>query len=297
MARVIPILQVDAFATRPFSGNPAGVVLDADFLSDEDMRQIAREMNVSETAFTSPAQSAGADLRLRWFSPTGCEVRFCGHATVAATHALVESGRLRGEGIVFETLGGLIGVRVERAAGRAVAWLEPALPTCVPYPGDTETVLGALGVTTLGGWASPALTSEGDVLLPMPSFAELRSLAPDSSAMTRVAAAQSLRGLCAVALEGMDPGSRTHSRFFAPHLGIPEDPVTGSVHAAIPVWLWESGVMGNDSNSVRFTAEQGDIVGRPGRLQIEVLQKDRRPTLVRVGGEAVTVVSGTIRLL
>ena len=94
----------------------------------------------------------------------------------------------------------------------------------------------------------------------------------------------------------MWPGSRTHSRFFAPHLGIPEDPVTGSVHAAIPVWLWEAGVLRAEGGIARFTAEQGDGLGRPGRLRIELSLEGGRPARVRVGGEAVTVLTGTLRL-
>jgi PhzF family phenazine biosynthesis protein len=296
MARAIPILQVDAFATRPFGGNPAGVVLDADALSVSDMQRIAAEMNVAETAFVSATAAAGADLRLCWFTPSGHEIAFCGHATVATAHALAEAGRLRGDRVVFDTLGGLLPARAERGDSRLVIWLEPPLPECRPYAGAVRDVLHTLGVTALGDWARPALTSERDLLLPMPALAPLERLSPDLSALARAATAERLRGVCAVAREGVDPGSRTHSRFFAPHLGIPEDPVTGSVHAAIPVWLWEAGILPVEGGIARFTAEQGDCLGRPGRLRIELGVEGGRPARVRVGGEAVTVLTGTLRL-
>ena len=95
MSGVVEIWQVDAFTARPFGGNPAGVVLDAVELSDEQMRKIAAEMNVAETAFVTPASRPDHDLRLRWFTPSGKEITFCGHATVATAHVLVETRRLR----------------------------------------------------------------------------------------------------------------------------------------------------------------------------------------------------------
>jgi len=296
MPRSVPVVQVDAFTGQPFGGNPAAVVLDADRLSTLDMQRIAAEMNVPETAFLSRADGPGSGLRLRWFTPTGHEVAFCGHATVATVHALRESGGLRENRITFETAGGPLPVRVEPHGARVVIWLEPALPRCSGYTGELADVLAALGVATLGGWAPPALTSDGDLLVPMPALAPLRRLAPDLGAVSRAAAAEKLRGICAVALEGVDPGSKTHSRFFAPHLGIAEDPVTGSVHAALPVWLREAGHLAGDGEVIRFTAEQGDGLGRPGRLTVELGVERGRPARVRVGGEAVTTLTGRLRL-
>jgi len=295
MPRSVPVVQVDAFTARPFSGNPAGVVLDADELSTLDMQRIAAEMNVSETAFLSRAAGPGSGPRLRWFTPTGHEVAFCGHATVATVHALRESGGLRENRITFETVGGPLAVQVELGA-RVMIWLEPALPRCSGFTGELGDVLAALGIATLGGWAPPALTSEGDLLVPMPALAPLRRLAPDLGALSRTAAAGKLRGICAVALEGVDPSSKTHSRFFAPHLGVAEDPVTGSVHAALPVWLRQAGHLAGDGEVIRFVAEQGDGLGRPGRLTVELSLERGRPARVRVGGEAVTTLTGRLRL-
>ena len=291
MPRSVPVVQVDAFTARPFSGNPAGVVLDADELSTLDMQRIAAEMNVSETAFLSRAAGPGSGPRLRWFTPTGHEV-----ATVATVHALRENGGLRENRITFATAGGPLPVRVEPDGARVVIWLEPALPRCAPYPGELVDVLAALGVATFGGWAPPALTSDGDLLVPMPALAPLRRLAPDLGALSRTAAAGKLRGICAVALEGVDPSSKTHSRFFAPHLGVAEDPVTGSVHAALPVWLRQAGHLAGDGEVIRFIAEQGDGLGRPGRLTVELCVERGRPARVRVGGEAVTTLTGRLRL-
>lgn len=298
MSRSVEIWQVDAFTTRPFSGNPAGVVLDASGLSDAEMQKIAAEMNVAETAFVTPATQPGHDFRLRWFTPSGKEITFCGHATVATGHLLAATGRLSRDRVVFDTLGGTLPVAVAATPERVVIWLEPALPTCAPYPEALGPVLRALGVSAegVGSWARPALTGERDLLIPAAGLAVLKALAPDMSRLARLGDERRIRGFCLTARETLDRDSLIHSRFFAPHYGIPEDPVTGSVHASIPVWLWEAGVLKADGGIARFQAEQGDSLGRPGRLQAELYLTDGQAARVRVGGQAVTVLSGRLRL-
>ena len=298
MSRVVEIWQVDAFTTRPFSGNPAGVVLDADGLSDAEMQKIAAEMNVAETAFVTPATRPGHDLRLRWFTPSGKEITFCGHATVATGHLLAETGRLSQDRVVFDTLGGTLPVALAVTAERIVVWLEPALPGCAPYVEALPPVLDALRISAegVGSWARPALTGERDLLIPAAGLEVLKSLAPDMARLARLGDERRIRGFCLTSRETLDRDSLIHSRFFVPHYGIPEDPVTGSVHAAIPVWLWEAGVLKAEQEVARFQAEQGDFLGRPGRLQVELHVADGRPARVRVGGRAVTVLTGSIRV-
>lgn len=298
MSRRVEIWQVDAFATRPFAGNPAGVVLDAGGLSDEQMQKIAAEMNVAETAFVTPTTVPGHDLRLRWFTPAGKEITFCGHATVATAHLLAETGRLKRDRVIFDTLGGTLPVAVTPGPQGAVIWLEPALPACADYTEPLGPILQALGVPGdgLGSWARPALTPERDLLLPAAGLAVLKALAPDMSRLARLGEERRLRGVCLTARETVDRDSLIASRFFAPHYGIPEDPVTGSVHAAIPLWLWDAGLLRAEGSVARFQAEQGDFLGRPGRLTLELHLVNGEPARVRVGGRAVTVLSGTLRV-
>lgn len=298
MTHVLEIFQVDAFTSRPFGGNPAGVVLNAEGLTDEQMQRIAAEMNVAETAFVTPTTRAGADLRLRWFTPTGKEVTFCGHATVATVHVLVETGRVSGDRVVFDTLGGALPVAVSGTSERSVIWLEPALPACAPYHEPLAPVVEALGVPpeSLGSWARPALTPERDLLLPAVGLEVLKFLSPDTQRLARLGTAGRIRGFCLTSRETFDPDSLTHSRFFAPHYGISEDPVTGSVHASLAVWLWQGGLLSVHGDVAAFQAEQGDFLGRPGRLTVELQVVRGRPARVRVGGQAVTVLSGTIRV-
>jgi trans-2,3-dihydro-3-hydroxyanthranilate isomerase len=293
----IPIIQADVFTERPFAGNPAVAVLDADRLDPADMQRIAAEMLVPGTAFVSVSSQAGADWRLRAFTPRR-EVAYSGHTILCGTHALLESGRAVGARVTFDTPSGPVRVDVERADGRPpLMWLEPPLPACTLFEGGTVEILDALGLARagVGAWARPATTPDGDLLVPARDLATLRALEPDMRRLGALRATQHARGVCVVSRETMDAGSGSHCRFFAPHYGLPEDIVTGSVHSAIGVWLLEAGVLRAADGRALFVAEQGDGLGRPGRLQVEVTAAGGRAIRARVGGRAVTVLSGSLR--
>ena len=293
----VPILRVDAFTDRPFAGNPAGVVLDADGLAEPTMQAIAAEMNLADTAFLSGPARPGARPRLRWFTPSR-EVRYCGHATVATVHALIEAGRLAGPRVVFDTLGGELAVEVERDGAGVVIWLDPAVPELRRAPPEADAIAADLGLhpASRGTWAAAAVTPDGDLLLPAAGLAATGALAPEMGTLGQRAAAAGLRGVCVVSRETVDTGSTTHCRFFAPHFGIPEDPVTGSVHSSIAVWLLERGLLRVANGHASFVGEQGDGLGRPGRLRVRVDVTAGRATRVRVGGRAVTVMEGRLTL-
>ena len=302
MSRAVPVLHVDVFTDRPFAGNPAAAVLDADGLSEAQMQEMAAEMGKAGTAFVSAPTRSDAHRRLRMFSPTR-ELGYSGHTTIAAVHALREAGRLPGGRVTFETLSGLVRVEVEERNGEALIWLEPPRTTLSPFRGPLVEILDVLGLSAskLGSWARPALTPDTDVLLPVDDLGTLRQLAPDMTRLARLAGEHKLRGFCVVAPKGLEPASATHSRFFAPHYGVPEDLVTGSVHSSIGVWLLEAGRLRPERGLAAFTAEQGDFLGRPGRLTVEVRVEAgadgrERAARVRVGGRAVTVLSGSLRL-
>jgi PhzF family phenazine biosynthesis protein len=285
MPKSIEVVQVDAFTSRPYAGNPAVVVLRGEGLDDARMQAIAREMNLSETAFLSPARLPGAAYRLRWMTPS-VEVNFCGHATVATVHAMQEAGLLRGNRVVFETRNGLLPV----AAEDDWIWLEPAAPSIEPVHEDLKAVLAALEMprSALAAWAPPSLGGERDLLLPCATLKALGALAPDPARLTALGVKHGWRGYCLTTLETFEASSSIHSRFFAPQSGVFEDPVTGSVHASLAIYVTAAGKAPD-----RFTAEQGDFMQRPGRLRIEV---QRRSGRVRVGGQAVTVLRGALRV-
>jgi trans-2,3-dihydro-3-hydroxyanthranilate isomerase len=312
--RKTPIYQVDAFTARPFAGNPAAVVPDARGLSEAEMQRIAREMNLSETAFVFPPAD-GRPHRFRWFTPA-IEVEFCGHATLAATHVLATTGRLGalpGGRLEFpvDAKIGRLELAVEERAGRG-----PLIMIGVPisrFERVEATVLApylhALGVT--GDDLDPDLPVSRyrwKIFLPLRRLERIRTLEPDFGALRQLGRQIGLAA-CPFTLETMEPASAVHLRFFAPAAGIDEDPVTGAANAPLGAYLAQHRQLtrraaegrvqqvGRSPDVWRYVAEQGDECGRPGRPVVEVTTaEDGQPRAVRVGGEAVTVLEGTLAL-
>jgi len=261
----LPLAQIDAFASRPFEGNPAAVMPLAAWLDDGVLQNIAAENNLSETAFIV-ASSDDADFDLRWFTPTA-EVVLCGHATLASGHFVLSSEPAR-DRVRFRTRkAGMLEV------SRAGAGYELALPAWEPTPKPLREIVAALGlhdaVETL--WHPHRYG-----LVVVDSADQIRALDPDFRALAREGDV-----LTIVTAPGDD--SDIISRVFACGAGIDEDPVTGSAHAVmVPYWAKR---LGRDS----FTAYQASKRG--GRLTCR-LAGDR----VVLGGSCVTVLEGTFLL-
>ena len=257
------IYIVDAFASAPFTGNPAAACLLPAPAEAGWMQSLAAEMNLSETAFVSP-RADGWDLR--WFTPK-VEVALCGHATLASAHTLWESGRApAGERIRFLTASGWLSISHD---GSEITMDFPAKPvTPAPAPPGLDAALGA----------KPRFVgrSEFDYLVELDSAATLRGLAPDFPALGRLP----VRGIT-VTSRSDQPGLDFISRFFAPAAGVNEDPVTGSAHCALgPFWQERLG----RADFVAFQASARGGVVRVG------IRGDR----VLLGGQAVTVLRGTL---
>jgi PhzF family phenazine biosynthesis protein len=258
------ITQVDAFTNRPFAGNPAAVCILPKAADAAWMLNVAREMNLAETAFLVP-QSDGYDLR--WFTPA-VEVDLCGHATLASAHVLWEEGRLKpNEQARFHTKSGLL------TAERRGSWIEldfPATPPAVaPAP---QGLIEAIG-------AKPKFVgrSRFDYLVEVENEATVRELTPDLTALSRVQA----RGIIVTSRSDGKSDYDFVSRFFAPQSGVPEDPVTGSAHCALtPYWSAKLG----KKELVAYQASP-----RGGELRLR-LAGER----VRLGGQAVTVLRGEL---
>ena len=255
------LVQVDAFADRPFTGNPAAVMPLEQWLPDDLLQAIAMENNLSETAFTIPDASGEADYELRWFTPT-TEVVLCGHATLASGHVLMKGERVR--------------FRTRRAGPLEVArdgdGYEMSLPAWKPDPRPLPKIVEALGCRAAETLWHPnryglvVVETEAEIHALRPDF---RKLAEEGDVLTIVTA----------------PGTDTDivSRVFATGAGIDEDPVTGSAHAVlVPYWAER---LGRD----RITAFQasrrgGHLTGR--------IEGDR----VILGGKCTTVLEGAMRI-
>jgi PhzF family phenazine biosynthesis protein len=293
----IEVILVDSFTAMPFTGNPAGVVVDATALDDRAMKAVAAELARPATAFLRPA-GAGGERPVRWFSPAGIELTLCGHGTVAAAHVLAARGEAAHDRLVFRAPRHRLAITMERAAAGDIAWFEPDCPRWRPDPGDLSPLLAVLGLPAhaVAAWAPPARTSEQDLLIPVATLETLGELTPDLGALARLAKDRGVRGVVLTARETREPGALTHSRTFIPHLGIPEDFATGSSHAAIGVWLWETGGLVAADGVARFRGEQGDFQDRPGRIAVEVHGTPGHATRVRVGGQAAIVLTGRLTL-
>jgi PhzF family phenazine biosynthesis protein len=258
------ILQVDAFTDRPFAGNPAAVCLLPGPADPAWMQNVAREMNLSETAFLHPDNDG---YRLRWFTPV-VEVDLCGHATLAAAHVLWEEGHLAADRQArFQTNSGLLTAdRAERD------WIELDFPTTGPTPTPPPPgLIDALGVTP-----SYVGKTRFDYLLEVASEATVRAVQPDFGALAAVEA----RGIIVTA-RATTPGFDFVSRFFAPRDGIAEDPVTGSAHCALgPYWQGRL-------RKAEFVAYQASARG--GTVLVRVAGNR-----VRLGGRAITVLRGEL---
>lgn len=258
-----PIVQVDAFTNKPFYGNPAAVCILGEPKNDAWMQNVAREMNLSETAFLTK-QSAGYDLR--WFTPT-VEVDLCGHATLASAHVLWENKLLKpDEEARFHTRSGLLTARLQQS------WIEMDFPAKPQKPAIAPPeVTRALGVT-------PVYTGKNsfDYLIEIESEAVLRKLQPDYALLKTAP----VRGVI-VTTRSDSPQYDFVSRFFAPAAGIQEDPVTGSAHCCLGPY-WQKRIK-KDS----FQAYQAS--SRGGVIRVRV-NGDR----VLLGGQAVTVLRGEL---
>ena len=257
------IYQVDSFTARPFAGNPAAVCILPAPASDAWMRDVTREMNLSETAFLVPKEG---EFNLRWFTPK-MEVELCGHATLASAHVLWETGVLAPDKQArFHTLSGLL------TAERKGEWIEldfPAKPEEPAKPWDE--LLTGLGIT-------PRYVgkSQFDYLVEADSEEAVRKIDPDFTLLKRTKA----RGVIVTArAEGGE--FDFVSRFFAPAAGVDEDPVTGSAHCVLaPFWAKRLG-------KTEFVAFQASMRGGVVRVRLEGKR-------VKLGGQAVTVMRGEL---
>lgn len=309
-----PCYVVDVFASEPFGGNPAAVVLDAHGLSDGQMQAVAAEFNLSETTFVLPPsgvsnaeekESLGAipDLRFRWFTPSS-EVRMCGHATIAGVHVLAESGRLPMSGepanatLKIETRSGTLTAFVEPVPGGSdrMIWLELIDPAFRKQEVLTEHLAAALGLTVDDFDASlPTTATQDDDLLAFVSTAQcLNDVRPDRAGLAALLDQHGLRGLCLATVDTVTPSISVQSRFFAPTVGVDEDPVTGSVHGPLAVFLVMRGRVPVHEHLAGLMCAQGIPGGRGGVVNALVQPKAAEAYSVRIGGRALTSMRGLI---
>jgi PhzF family phenazine biosynthesis protein len=300
MPRTIHVHQIDAFTRVKFTGNPAGVVLDADALTDAEMLAIARELNNADTAFILKADGPDHDLRVRFFTPR-TEAAFVGHASVAAHYVLSSatggSGRVR-----QKSRAGVVEVAIRGSDAQRRIAIRQSAPVLGREVNDRErlAVMDALALATsdldLHCPVQVVGASSTRLMLGVRGTEQLRQLKPDVSRLTTLSAQLGAQGFFVFTLAPELPEVLTESRMFCPALGIPEDPVSGNAHGMLGVYLARHGLLGPAAPRVNFAGAQGHHVNRPGRVEVELEYEEGAVARVWIVGQATAIFETQIGL-
>jgi PhzF family phenazine biosynthesis protein len=310
-------LLVDAFTDDPLAGNVAGVVPDAAGLDADRMRRIAAELGASETAFLTPVAGDGdgdaADRRIRYFTPTD-EVDLCGHATIASYASLFADGAIDAGEHVLRTNVGDLPITVAES-GRV--WMRQEPPTVDPIDPadlDADRLGSALGIDPaalrdVGADLPVAVASTGlpFLIVPVNFLERLGEADPDMRAVEELSAEFDAAGVYAFTFDALEADSTLHGRAFAPAVGVPEDPVTGTASGAVGGYLRAVDAFEGDFPE-EIRCEQGHFVDRPGYVRVRVAEAGRGgngesgesgadgDVTVAVGGDAVVSLDGELRI-
>lgn len=288
MENEIEIYQIDAFTSERFNGNPAGVIFN-NSLSEDDKQKIAREMNLSETAFISTSKIA--DFKLQWFTPAN-EVKLCGHATVASLHYLFQKSLIQeNKPIIFETLSGIIKCFVQ--AGKY--FMQIPIPQLEEFEGCKEDILNALGIERYNVSDLPfILLSNGYLFIQVNSLNSLWNIKPDFKTLKQLTEKKNdFTDVAVFTSQTIEETSSAHLRFFAPFDGIDEDPVTGSACGPLLLVMLKLGSIKNYQSNSTIIFEQGDLLSRKGRVGVKYNSAQNE---LYISGNAVTVIKGKLHI-
>lgn len=299
----LPLHTLDVFTDRRFSGNPLAVIADGDDLTSEQMQAIARELNLSETVFVLKSQNPAHSARVRIFTPQR-ELPFAGHPTIGTAILLAQlrTPMVNGERdaiiVLEETIGTVrIGVRLRDGQPPFAEFDAPKLPEKSAIPPSRDRIADALGLLPREiGFENhtPQCLSAGNtfVFVPVAGLEAMARARIEQAHWASVFPGSTFGGVYLYTRECVHAGSSFHARMFAPQLGVPEDPATGSAAVCF------AGVVhdfdGLPDGSHRRVVEQGHEMGRPSTIVLTLVVQKGRLETVRIGGSAVRVIDGTI---
>jgi PhzF family phenazine biosynthesis protein len=298
---VLQIYQVDSFTEEKFKGNPAGVVLNADGLTDNEMLYIARELNNSETAFILSPDDSSHEVRIRYFTPK-TEVPVCGHATIAAHYVRAKEHKLD-SGIVIHKIGiGVLPVEIiKEGDDYSIVMVQGEIKFCQPLSVDErQEIVKSLGLKEedVDQRCPVQIVSTGHskVIIGIKNRSMLNNLSPDMLKLVELSKVIGCNGYFVFTMDSESKDVLSHGRMFAPAIGIYEDPVTGNANGPLGAYLIKHGLVRHNNLSFSFNAEQGAAIGRSGIVNVSVAIKNGEPTQVKVGGRAVIVFKTEIQL-
>ncbi|MGO4377823.1 PhzF family isomerase [Pseudoduganella sp. RAF53_2] len=293
------LFHIDSFTRTRFRGNPAGVVLDADGLSEAEMQDIARELKHSETAFVLRPTAPDHDVWVRFFTPT-VEVPVCGHATIAAHYALAHvrsavAGSAAKPSLIQRTGAGLQRVTAVRDGGDWRIEIEQGAISFGPPLDDTwreriaralRLEVGAAALAPMPGRQPVQVVSTGHskVMVPLRDNYPLDAIKPDMQALAALSAELGCNGWFPFVISG---AQRTDGRMFAPAIGIAEDPVTGNANGPLGAYLVKHSLMPHGEHELNFEGHQGHAMRRDGIVYVRVAVSGGAPKSVTIAGDAV----------
>jgi PhzF family phenazine biosynthesis protein len=295
MMKEVIVYQIDSFTKEKFKGNPAGVVLDAENLTAEEMQLIARELNNSETAFVlKPEQYVPFDYHIRYFTPT-TEVPICGHATIGALYAVALENQLNSCTININTQVGILPINILKEENdyqitmtQGSFSLEPVFESSI-----RQKIVDALGLK-MGDLNEKcpiqiASTGHSKVMIGINSRTLLNHLVPDFTALANLSKEISCNGYFVFTFDSDDKDILTYGRMFAPAIGIQEDPVTGNANGPLGGYLVQNRIVDVSDGTFEFIGRQGEAINRIGQMKVEVSVKNQNPEIIRITGNAVHV--------
>ncbi|WP_033168569.1 PhzF family phenazine biosynthesis isomerase [Clostridium sp. KNHs205] len=268
----VKVYHYDAFSTTPGKGNPAGVVLSGDELSEKEMQQIALQVGFNETAFV--VQSARADLKIRFFTP-GHEMNLCGHATMATIYALKTQGILGNQkDLAIETRAGILPVKITDTANGITITMKQAKPEFLPFEGSREALAASLGLTVDDLAADlPVLygsTGTWTLLVPIKKLEAFLKMKPQNNIFPAVLTEKPKTSVHPFCFETYDTEADMHARHFSsPYSGTVEDPVTGTASGVMGAF-YATYIKKDFDKTLTLTIEQGQEVGKDGRVIVRV---------------------------
>lgn len=301
MKRKFKLYQVDAFTKDKFTGNPAGVVLNADGLTIIEMQKIARELNNSETAFLFNSKDSSYDVHTRYFTPTS-EVPICGHATIASQFVRAIENKNRETLVYNKTGAGILPVEIKGSGNETkIVMTQGEIEFGITFMNEVkDSLLSALALSECDLIENIKIqvvsTGHSKVMIGIKSNATLNSLAPDMEGLKKISAEINCNGFYVFTLSGLEDEFLVRGRMFAPAVGINEDPVTGNANGPLGAYLVKYRLVENDGEFLRFKALQGEAMKRPGVIEVEVKINNGLPEKVKIAGHAVIVFETEIEL-
>lgn len=289
------VYQIDSFTKEKFKGNPAGVVLNAEKLTADEMQLIARELNNSETAFVfKPDQKDNFDYHVRYFTPT-IEVPICGHATIGALYAKAIEDQLGSCTIKINTQVGVLPIDILKVDDdyqitmtQGSFSLEPAFE-----PSIQQRIMDALGLKKedLNKKCPIQIASTGHskVMIGINRRTLLNHLNPDFGALAQLSKEIHCNGYFVFTFDSDDKDILTYGRMFAPAIGIQEDPVTGNANGPLGGYLIQNKIVEVTDETFEFMGRQGETINRIGQMKVEVTIKNHIPEIIRITGNAINV--------